>query len=144
MDMNYWLTATHHTQVSEGTTIVPGPDGQNNIGEVQEDEPTSGIGGGGGIFALCCGLPIALIFVRRRRRRTAAQRLGVAVQEGVANALAGQQPMPAMNASSGTQLRPHLPHLPLLLRLLYRITLDYREEANTSHHLQAGRVCCEW
>lgn len=91
MDQNYWLTATHHSKVTEGTTIVPGTDGQSNIGDVQNDDPSSGGGGGSGIFAVCCGLPIALLFVRRRRRRAASQRLEVAVQEGVANALASQQ-----------------------------------------------------
>lgn len=102
MDQNYWLTATHHTQVAEGTTSAPNTDGQRNLGEVQSGESFSG--GGGGIFAVCCGLPIVLLFVRRRRRKIATQRLDDAVQSGVANALASQQPpIPAMNAPAAVQ-----------------------------------------
>ena len=119
MDQNYWLTATHHTQVTEGTTSVPGTNGQRNIGEVQAEESSSG--GSGGIFAVCCGLPIALLFVRRRRRKAAAQRLNDAVQEGVASALASSQPsMPAMSAPVASQppaappgLAPNVPAAPV-------------------------------
>lgn len=94
MDQNYWLTATHHTKVPEGTPSVPGTDGQNNIGEAQADDSSFG-GGGGllGICAICCGLPVALLVVRRRRKKAAIRLMDVSIQDAVTTALASQSPL---------------------------------------------------
>jgi len=89
MDENYWLTATHHTKVPEGTTIIDDNGGQRNIGNTQAEEDSTG--GAEGLFAICCGLPLILLVVRRRRKKAATRQVQVAIQEGVEYSLAAQQ-----------------------------------------------------
>ena len=89
MDQNYWLTATHHTQVPEGTTTIDDQDGQRNIGNTQAEDDSGG--GASGILAACCGLPILLLVVRRRRKKTAAQQIQLAIEDGIESAMSAQQ-----------------------------------------------------
>jgi hypothetical protein len=89
MDENYWLTATHHTQVPEGTTTIDDQDGQRNIGNTQAEDDSGG--GAGGLLAVCCGLPVLLLVVRRRRKKSAAQQIQVAIEDGIESALSAQQ-----------------------------------------------------
>jgi hypothetical protein len=89
MDQNYWLTATHHTQVPEGTTTIDDQDGQRNIGNTQAEDDSGG--GAGGLLAVCCGLPILLLVVRRRRKKSAAQQIQLAIEDGIESALSAQQ-----------------------------------------------------
>jgi hypothetical protein len=89
MDQNYWLTATHHTQVPEGTTTIDDQDGQRNIGNTQAEDDSDG--GAGGLLAVCCGLPILLLVVRRRRKKSAAQQIQLAIEDGIESAMSAQQ-----------------------------------------------------